>query len=219
MKANYTHILYILDRSGSMASVAGDVQRGFDSFIQSQKELPGECTFSLIQFDNDYEEHYHFASIKMVRTFVFMPRGSTALYDAIGRAINETGKSLELMPSFARPEKVLVIIHTDGEENSSEEFTKAQIAEMIKHQEEKYSWKFSFIGTNFDVMGEGSDLKIKAGNTLAYQNNSRGIKNMYDTVRGAVSNYRAASVEVAATMDMFPIQPTDNTEIKTDDKT
>jgi uncharacterized protein YegL len=213
MKANYTHILYILDRSGSMSSVAKDVTSGFNNFIKTQKELPGECTLSLIQFDNEYRVNYNFVPIVNVANLEFMPRGSTALYDAIGRAIIDTGNTLSNSPVFMRPEKILVIVHTDGEKNSSKEYSKAKIGEMIKHQEEKYNWKFSFIGTNFDVMGEGSDLGFRRGNTKAYDNNSQGINVMYASLSNAVRSCRSASVNSYATMDMFTTD--DKTETQT----
>jgi uncharacterized protein YegL len=211
MKADYTHILYLLDMSGSMARVASDVISGFNNFISKQKALSGECTLSLIQFDNKYQTDYNFAPMASVSKLKFEPRGMTALYDAIGKAITDTGKVLNDMPVFARPEKILVIVHTDGEENASKEFNKERIGEMIKHQEDKYNWKFSFIGTNFDVMGEGASLHIKAGNTRAYKNDSQGINVMYASLSNAVSNCRSVSAAAYANTNMFDANDDDKT--------
>ena len=194
MKANYTHILYILDRSGSMSIVQNDVIGGFNNFIKEQKEQVGDCTFSLVQFDNFYESVYDFIPMKQVAALDFSPRGSTSLYDAMGRAIVETGEKLALIPEFARPEKVMVIVQTDGEENSSKDWNKKRVAELIKQQEEKYSWKFIFLGTNFDVMGESDSLNILKGNTMSYKNNSDGIAVMYNAVSRGVSNLRSCSM-------------------------
>lgn len=190
MRADYTHILYILDRSGSMSTVQNDVRHGFDTFIADQKKLEGKCTLTLVQFDDQYQIDCDFRDIHSVPSLDFMPRGFTALYDAIGRAMRHTGERLASMPEAERPAKVLVIIHTDGEENGSNEYRKHMIGEMIKHQEEKYQWKVAFIGTNFDVMGEGRDLGVNLGGMLHYQNNSRGIATAYSVVSSSVAALR-----------------------------
>lgn len=199
MDTNYTHILYILDRSGSMGIVRNDVTQGFDSFVSEQKAQPGKCTFSLYQFDDVYEKFYDFADISQVGPLTFFPRGTTALLDAIGRAMAETGKSLREMPEHQRPGKVLVIIHTDGEENASRGYKKVEIGEMIRHQEEKYQWKVMFIGTNFDVIGEATSIGVTAGYTLHYANNSRGISDAYCTISNTVSSLRGADMETYST--------------------
>ena len=213
MKENYTHILYVLDRSGSMQSVASDVAPGFNSFIEQQKALAGECTFSLVLFDDQYESVLDFAPIGIVPKLNFIPRGMTALYDAIGKSVTHTGAALAAMPEFSRPDKVMVIIHTDGEENSSKEWKKAQIGEMIKLQEQSYNWKFVFIGTNFDVMGESRDLGVKLGDTCSYTNDSAGIGTMYRSLSRGVKMSRAAPVSAFATCSVFGEEELEDTGI------
>lgn len=204
MNADYTHILYVLDRSGSMSTVAKDVAAGFNNFIEEQKKLLGKCTFSLVQFDDQYEVVHSFKDIKEVGQFEFIPRGWTALLDAIGKSISETGIHLRNMPEEERPAKVLVVIHTDGEENKSTEYKKSQIAEMIKTQENVYNWKIAFVGTQFDVIGEASQMNFRKGSTLSYVNDSKGINDMYNIVTCCARGLRNADTETfAATQDFF----------------
>jgi hypothetical protein len=192
----YTHITYVLDRSGSMSSVQHDIVGGFKAYLDEQKKQEGKCTFSLVQFDDRYEKNFWFADINLVPSnILFQPRGNTALYDAIGKAINDTGMHLSYMREEDRPQKVLMVIHTDGEENASREYTKAAIKEMIQHQEEKYSWKIAFIGTNFDVMAEGSSIGVAKGSTLAYVNSSTGINTAYASLNRATSGLRSATMD------------------------
>lgn len=188
---DYTHITYVLDRSGSMSTVQKDVAGGLTSYIAEQKILPGKCTFSLVQFDDQYNVEYWFKDIKEVETIDFVPRGWTAMLDAIGKAINSTGEALALMPEADRPDKVLMIIHTDGEENASKEFRRSQINDLIKHQETKYNWKFVFVGTNIDVVATGGDIGVSRGSTKAYDNTSRGINVMYSSLSNATAKARS----------------------------
>src|SRR3990167_7460886 len=129
---NYTDITFILDRSGSMIPIKQDVIGGFNSFITEQKALPGKLKVTLVQFDNVYEAVFVAKSVDQVPVLdsnSYQPRGSTALLDAIGRTINDTGARLRRMSEKDRPAKVLVIIYTDGQENASNEFTKDKIKE------------------------------------------------------------------------------------------
>lgn len=196
MRTDYTHILYILDKSGSMGTVANDVRHGFDNFVAEQKRQPGKCTLSLVQFSDVYEKTYEFKDIQEVPLLDFYPTGFTALLDAIGKGISETGKTLAQMSEHERPAKVIVMIHTDGEENASKEYQKVEIGDMIKHQEQKYQWKIAFIGTQFDVIGEAQNLNIAAASTLAYTNNSKGIADAYMVMTRAVNDCRSATMDV-----------------------
>ena len=141
MKQNLCDITIVLDRSGSMSSVQADTIGGFNTFIKEQRKLPGECNVSLVQFDDQYEPQYAGKPVgdaPFLDEKTFQPRGMTALLDAIGRTINETGKRLGAMDDDDRPSKVLFVILTDGGENSSKEFTRAKVFEMISHQKTAY---------------------------------------------------------------------------------
>ena len=95
---SYTDITMVLDRSGSMQSIKDDTVGGFDAFVDEQRRLPGRCTVSLVQFDNEYEEVYTGRDLAEVPSLTLVPRGSTAMLDAIGRAANATGVRLAAFP-------------------------------------------------------------------------------------------------------------------------
>lgn len=168
---NLTDITVLLDRTGSMMEVAKDTVGGLNTFIEKQKEVPGDAVFSLIQFDNinPYEVLDKCVPMKEVNPLVqanYQPRGSTPLYDAMGTTIVSIGTRLAALPEADRPDKVVVVIITDGEENSSKEYNKEKIRELVKEQQEKYSWNFIFLGADFDAMATGNELGYAPGTTM-----------------------------------------------------
>jgi len=190
MKKDLTNITFILDRSGSMKDVRSDTIGGFNTFIQAQRALPGECVASLVQFDDLYEPMYSAKPIQeapLLTTETFVPRGWTALLDAIGRTIIETGKSLAAMPEDQRPEKVIFVILTDGGENASKEFTREKVFEMIGHQRDVYLWDFVFLGANQDAIAVGAGLNISAASSMTYAANAAGTQSAFVSA----SNYTA----------------------------
>ena len=162
MRNDLTDITMIVDRSGSMASIKSDAEGGINTFIEMQKQEPGEALLTLVQFDTHYEFLHSGIPIKQVPAFTLLPRGGTALLDAVGRAINETGARLAAMDEAQRPGLVVVVIVTDGEENSSHEFRREQIRAMIEHQQVVYKWQFTFLAANQDAFAEGASLGIAA---------------------------------------------------------
>lgn len=190
MKSNYTHISIVLDRSGSMQSVWDDTIGGFNSFLESQQKLPGECTISAIQFDDHYEPLYTtkpVAEAQKLTRETYVPRGSTALLDAIGRTIVDTGTKLAALPEDQRPSKVLFVILTDGHENASREYNRAKVFEMIKLQRETYKWDFVFLGANQNAISAGASMGIAAGSSMTYASNAGGTKAVFTSA----SNYAA----------------------------
>ena len=168
MKQDLTDIVLVIDRSGSMTAMQSDAEGGINSFIKKQAELPGEARLSLVQFDTEYEFVHRMAPIKEVPHFHLVPRGWTALLDAVGRAIVETGERLATMAEDDRPGLVVFVIVTDGQENSSKEFTKTKIKEMIEHQQSAYKWQFTFLGANQDAFAEAHGLGIPAAAAANY---------------------------------------------------
>jgi len=152
----------VVDRSGSMESIKADAEGGINTFIDQQKSEPGEALLTLVQFDNEYEFVHSGIPIQQIPKFKMVPRGSTALLDAIGRAINETGARLAVMDEAQRPGLIVFVVVTDGQENSSREFNRDQIRSMIEHQQTVYSWQFSFLAANQDAFAEGTSLGIAA---------------------------------------------------------
>lgn len=167
MNNNLTEIIVLLDKSGSMDSCLNDTIGGLNSFIEEQKKISGEVNFTLVQFNHRCETILNSVPIHTVTEQTMRPGGNTALFDAIGETITETGKRLAALPENQRPGLVLFMIITDGEENSSREYkSREQIKKMILHQEQKYSWKFSFLGSNQDGFAAGNAIGIASSATF-----------------------------------------------------
>lgn len=193
MKKNYTLICSIQDRSGSMSSIRKDTIEGYNTFIEEQKKVPGEASATLIQFDDKYEVVYKNKNLKNVPPLTyetFVPRGSTALLDSVAKGIIDTGKELAETRESERPEKVIFIIQSDGEENSSREYTYEKVAEMINHQRNKYNWEFLFLGTNLDSIKEATKMGINTNKAMTYANNSVGTHAVYCASSNLVSSLR-----------------------------
>lgn len=196
---NYTDITIILDKSGSMQSVKDDTIGGFNSFVEEQKRMKTNGCISLVQFNEKHEVTFKGNDISYCPSLNpsnYMPNGSTALLDAVGKTIIDMGIRLQSMPEHERPDKVIVVIMTDGHENASKEFKKTQINQMISHQREKYNWQFVFLGANQDAIQEGSSLGVALGNSLTYFANTKGTQNAFRSLSQNVASYSSG-----ATMD------------------
>jgi uncharacterized protein YegL len=174
MRQNHAEIVCVLDRSGSMASICMDSIGGFNTFLDAQRSVPGTANVSVVIFDDQYEMLYDGIDVKKadkltIRTF--MPRGMTALYDAIGRTITDVGERLSALPEADRPEKVLVVILTDGGENSSKEF--------------------NFLGANQDSFLTAGGIGISHQYTSNYAATGAGVKEVYRSLTKSVTSYRA----------------------------
>lgn len=160
MRKDFTDITIVIDRSGSMESMRADAEGGVRAFISEQAKQPGECRVTLIQFDCDYEIVFRGLRANECPAYSLVPRGSTALLDAVGRAINETGSRLAAMPETERPALVIFVITTDGQENASREFNYDQIRQMIATQQTVYKWQFTFLAANAESFAEGGKIGI-----------------------------------------------------------
>lgn len=193
MNEQLTAIAFILDRSGSMASVKTDAIGGFNTFVEQQRELPGDARMSLVLFDHEYTPVYDDKPIREVPELTaqtYVPRGRTALYDAVGQTIDMVGSRLARTPEPERPAKVIVAIMTDGLENASTDYSHARIAEMIKHQQDVYSWEFVFLGANMDVPAVARSLNIAEANAVAYAASPAGTQGAYRSLNERVSRMR-----------------------------
>ncbi len=193
MKANSAEIIFVVDRSGSMTTIVNDMKGGFNSLITEQKKLPGECKVSLTQFDDQYELVYQGKPLAEVPPLELVPRGSTALLDAVGRTIVATGERLSKLAEDQRPSHVLFVIITDGQENSSKEFSLNNIKEMITHQRDVYKWEFSFLGTDFNAIAVSSSMGIPSVNAVQYVASPVGGKSAMRGVSKMVANYRSST--------------------------
>jgi uncharacterized protein YegL len=143
----------VLDRSGSIATCLSECIGGINAFIEGQKKEPGEARFTSVLFDTEFITYTDGMPIKDVVPFdklSYVPRGMTALLDAVGHTIEMIGKRLDRTAEHEKPGKVLVAVLTDGLENCSKKFSYSQIREMIKHQREVYSWAFLFLGASLE---------------------------------------------------------------------
>lgn len=187
MKEDYTHITMILDRSGSMQSIREDVIGGFNTFIGEQKGQPGLATLSLVQFDtqNPYEvlhNFMHIAAVPELTSDVYVPRASTPLLDAMGRGINELERSLHTMTAEARPSQVIMVIITDGQENSSREFNRAQIAKMISEKQEKDKWQFVYMSADLNAVDDAISYGVHSRSVMAFDKTGQGYANAMDSL-------------------------------------
>jgi uncharacterized protein YegL len=188
---NLMDITFILDRSGSMSSMRNDVIGGYESFVKKQREERGDCVFSLVQFDDQYETPFTAVPIQHVSPKLdYSPRGSTALRDAIGRTINAVGERLRRLKERDRPSKVIIVVMTDGEENASHEFTQPQIKDMVKHQSDQYQWEFLFLGANIDSFHVAGSYGVPSWATSNYTYTSGGLRAVFDTVSCYASSAR-----------------------------
>ena len=197
MKNNLTEIVFILDRSGSMARLVEDTIGGFNSFIETQKQEDGEALLTTILFDDKYEILHNGVDIKTVKpmtTKEYSARGMTALLDAIGKTINTVGDRLNKTKEDDKPSKVIFVITTDGQENMSKEFNQAQIKAMIEHQINTYNWQFLFLGANIDAVGTAQSFGISGQFASNYTANSVGTDSLYSSLSKSVASYRSAGI-------------------------
>ncbi len=202
MKDSLSHIQIVLDRSGSMADVAEATIAGFNEFVARQKEVPGDATLTLIQFDseNPYEIVFDTKPLKEIPQLTghtFVPRGMTPLLDAMGRSIDGLGEKLSKTPEADRPAKVFIVTVTDGLENHSKEYTKDRIAKLIKHQTDAYKWQFIFLGANQDAITVGGGYNIPTASSLTYAANPRAVRHATVSASNAVRSVRMGVASAA----------------------
>ena len=193
MKNNITELVFILDRSGSMAGLEGDTIGGFNALIQKQRKEEGECYVSTVLFDNVSEvlhDRVKLCEVPKMTERDYTVRGCTALIDAIGGAIHHIGN----IHKYARPEDVpehtMFVITTDGQENASHHYSSEQVKKMIERQKEKYGWEFLFIGANIDAVETAAKFGIKRDRAVNYNADSVGTGVLYETVAATVCNFR-----------------------------
>lgn len=171
---DYTAMLFIIDESGSMQSIYKDMNGGIATLLKEQTELPGKLTVDVAYFDGEFRYPSKLSSPSEV-TINIVPKGVTAMYDAIVQASGIFGASLEAMPEDERPATVLVVIVTDGHENASQESTSEHVKDLITAQQDTYDWNYVFLGANQDAVLSGASLGLRAGSSLTYTANTGGV--------------------------------------------
>ena len=215
MKQGLSELVFILDRSGSMSGLEKETIGGFNGMIEKQRSEEGEAYVTTVLFDNDYlllHDHTAIADVEKLTSKDYYPRGSTALLDAVGRTINMIGARLAATEESERPEQVIVVIVTDGYENSSHEFTKQKVKDMIEHQQSKYSWTFMFLGANMDAVSEAGSLGIHSHFSKTYTQSSAGLDSVYASVSmsmSAMRNYSSVDVSEDEAMNLTAAEVTE----------
>jgi hypothetical protein len=180
-----------LDRSGSMQSIRTDTEGGFNAFIETQRKEPGDVHVTLAQFDDRYDLVYAGKPIADVPPLVLEPRGMTALLDGIGKLVTDVGAELAARPEDERPEKVIVMVLTDGHENASREWRIDGIRSLIKQQEDTYSWEFLFFGADMDAVSVGRSMGFAADRSLSYGASAQGVGGAYAAAASYTSRARS----------------------------
>lgn len=186
---NYTALLLVIDRSGSMHGIRDDMVGGLQELLRDQQKQPGMLTVDVVQFDDEIERVCAMADPSTV-TITLEPRGSTALYDAIGMSVQAFGQDLAALPEHARPETVQVVIVTDGQENASREYTAETVRDLIARQTDTYGWDFVFLGANQDAVLTAHELGIAADSALTYAADSLKVGSMTASASRYVTDVR-----------------------------
>ena len=192
-----TEIIFVIDKSGSMSHLAGDTIGGFNGFIESQKVLEGKATLTTVLFDTTWKILHDGVDIHEVKAMTssdYIAGGGTAMLDAIGEIINRVQDRHDELGA-EKPEEVLFVITTDGEENSSRKFNKSQIEKMIKHQTNGHGWKFMFLGANMDAVKEAESIGISSDYATNYNWSAQGVCDSYVTLNSVTKAVRCDSLE------------------------
>lgn len=193
IKKNLTELVFILDRSGSMAGLESDTIGGFNSMLEKQKSVDGGCRITTVLFDNRYTLLHDRIDIRAVSPMTdkeYFVGGSTALLDAIGTTIHKLVSVQKSTAEDYRADKVMFVIITDGYENASREYSADKVKTMIEHEKKKYGWEFIFLGANIDSVHTASHFGISADRAVDYVSDSKGTRLNYDVMAETVSCFR-----------------------------
>ncbi len=204
MKKNLTELVFILDRSGSMSGLEKDTIGGYNSMLDQQRKVDGECVITTVLFDNRYELLHDRIDIRAVQPITekeYFVGGSTALLDAIGKTIHKIGTAQKNTAEDYRAEKVMFVIITDGEENSSRHYSSMQVKEMIQRQKERYGWEFIFLGANIDAVETAGRFGINADRAVDYVPDGAGTELNFRMMSETVATFRECGAVPTACLD------------------
>ncbi len=193
MKNNLTELVFVIDKSGSMSGLEKDTIGGFNSMLEKQRKEDGEVSITTVLFDDKMQVLHDRADLAQIANLTVMdyqPGGCTALLDALGKTIKHINKVQKSLPEDECPEKTMFIITTDGQENSSHEYSYEKIKKMIKKKQEKKQWEFLFLGANMDAISAAADIGIKANRATNYCCDAVGTAVNYEALSKAVTTYR-----------------------------
>lgn len=196
MKTNLTELVFVLDRSGSMAGLEDDTIGGFNAMLEKQQALTDPCLVTTILFDHEYIRLHNRVDIRKIAPLTrkdYEPRGTTALLDALGRSINDAVKVQKFALEHDRAEKVLFVVITDGYENSSKYFNHEEIKHLVEKQQLVYDWEFIFLGANIDAISTASNLGFYERNVSDFVPDGAGIGTAFESVEEAIKCCRMIS--------------------------
>ena len=194
MKKNLTELVFIIDRSGSMAGLEADTIGGFNAMIEKQRSGEGEVLVSTVLFDHErivLHDRVPLEKIAPMTREEYQVRGSTALLDAVGKAIHHIGNVHKYASAEDVPEKTLFVITTDGMENASTCYDAARVKRMISRQKEKYGWEFLFLGANIDAESTAERYGIDRDRAVSYRSDDRGTRLNYEVLSDTICEVRA----------------------------
>ena len=195
MNNNLTEIVFILDRSGSMAGLETDTIGGFNAMLDRQKKEPGEALLSAVLFSDESCVLYDRIDIRKVEPMTereYRVGGCTALLDAIGGAVRHIANVHKYAREEDRPGKTVFVITTDGLENASRRYDYAEVQRMVRHEQEKYGWEFLFLGANMDAISAAGRFGIRAERAVRYAPDSAGTALNFSVVSDTVAHFRAS---------------------------
>lgn len=193
MKKGKTELVFILDRSGSMSGLETDTIGGFNSMLEKQKGVDGECRITTVLFDHEYvllHDRIDLSAVSPMTEKEYYVRGSTALLDAVGSTISKIISVQRNTAADHQAENVLFVIITDGQENSSREYSLDRIRRLIEQQKDRYGWEFIFLGANIDAVSAAADLGIHADRAQDFIADSEGVGLNFQVMSDAVESYR-----------------------------
>ena len=189
---NWTEIICILDRSGSMGGFEDDTIGGFNAFLERQRAVDGRARLTLVLFDDRYEllcKHTDLENVEPLSAKSYFVRGSTALLDAVGKSVNEAKGWIDGAHPDERPENVIVLVVTDGYENASKEYTGMQIRDLVAATQAD-GWEYVFLGADIDAFQVTHDLAMAQGSSSRVPKSAEGIREAYGKLHRAVSSMR-----------------------------
>lgn len=204
MKKNLTELVFILDKSGSMAGLERDTIGGFNAMLDKQKAQAGECRITTVLFDHRDELLHDRTDIRAVRPITareYRVGGSTALLDALGKTIHKIATAQKNTSEPFRAKRVMFVIITDGEENASREYAAKEVKEAIQRQKSRYGWEFIFLGANIDAVETAGRFGIDAGRAANYVPDSQGTALNFRAMSETVSAFRACGAVPDACLD------------------
>jgi hypothetical protein len=189
-----------------MGPLQDDTIGGFNKFIEEQKLVPGKATVTLTTFSSDVTTVHDFVDISNVEPLTrstYSPGGSTALWDALATTIDTVGKTLATMPEAVRPSKVLVLVITDGQENTSRRYKASDVRHMVQRQEKEYAWTFTYLGSDIDTFADAGTIGVASANVAVWHANAVGAASAYTGLTRGVASYRTSETKTNGDIELM----------------